>query len=44
VERATFTALGPGLLQIHLTLREEGRSYPLLTALRCRNGASEAEP
>ena len=41
VERLTFTALSPGLLQIHLDLHEQDKSYALLTAVRCRNILSE---
>jgi len=41
VERLTFTALSPGLLQIHLDLHEQDKTYALLTAVRCRNILSE---
>ena len=41
VERLTFTALSPGLLQIHLDLNEAGKTYSLLTAVRARNILAE---
>lgn len=37
VERAAFTALSPGLVQIDIQLHEAGRSYTLLTTIRARN-------
>lgn len=37
VERCTFTGLSPGLVQIHLDVHEQDRSYALLTAVRTRN-------
>lgn len=37
VERVTFTALSPGLIQVHLDVNESGKSYAMLTAVRCRN-------
>lgn len=43
IERASFTALSSGLLQIHFELHENGRTYPLLTTVRCRNILPEGE-
>lgn len=43
VERLTFTALSPGLLQVHLDLNEGGKTYSLLTAVRTRNILSEGK-
>jgi hypothetical protein len=42
IRRLTFTSLAPGVLQIHLDLYEEGKTYSLLTTVRCRNIHSEA--
>lgn len=43
IERASFTTLSPAVLQIHLTLHEQGKSYTLLTTVRARNVHTEAE-
>lgn len=43
IERAAFTALSSGLVQIHLDFHEQGRSYPFLTAVRSRNIQAEAQ-
>lgn len=43
IERAAFTTLSPGVLQIHLTLHEQGKSYTLLTTVRARNVLAEGE-
>lgn len=43
IERVSFTTLSPGVLQIHLTLHELGKSYSLLTTVRARNVLSEGE-
>lgn len=43
IERASFTTLSSGLLQIHLELYENGKTYPLLTTVRCRNILPEGE-
>jgi hypothetical protein len=43
IERAGFTALSSGLLQIHFELHENGKTYPLLTTVRCRNILPEGE-
>lgn len=43
VERAAFTALSSGLVQVHLDLHEQGKSFPFLTGVRCRNIQTEAE-
>lgn len=43
VERITFTTLSPGVLQIHMTLWDQGRDYTLLTTVRARNILAEGE-
>lgn len=43
LERVAFTTLGPGMVQVHLTVRDQGHAYPVFTAIRCRNAPSEAE-
>lgn len=43
VERAAFTALSSGLVQVHLDLHEQGKSFPFLTGVRCRNISTEGE-
>lgn len=43
IERAAFTTLSPGILQVHLTLHEQGKSYTLLTTVRARNVLAEGE-
>ena len=43
VERAAFTALSSGTLQVHLELYESGKTFPFLTAVRSRNIQTEAE-
>lgn len=43
IERAAFTALSSGLVQVHLDLHEQGKSSPFLTGVRCRNIQTEAE-
>jgi hypothetical protein len=43
IERAAFTSLSSGLLQIHLDFHEQGRTYPFLTAVRSRNIQTEAQ-
>jgi hypothetical protein len=43
IERAAFTSLSSGLLQIHFELHENGKTYPLLTTVRCRNILPEGE-
>jgi hypothetical protein len=37
IKRLSFTTITPGVLQVHLDLFEEGRTYSLLTSVRCRN-------
>jgi hypothetical protein len=43
VERVAFTALSSGVVQIHLDLHEQGKSFPFLTAVRSRNIQTEAD-
>ena len=43
VARLTFTSLGSGAVQIHMDVWEQGRTYPVLTTVRARNIAPEAE-
>jgi hypothetical protein len=43
IERAGFSGLSSGLLQIHLELHDHGKTYPILTTIRCRNILPEAE-
>lgn len=43
VERATFTRLSSGVLQLRLDLREQGRTYSMLTAIRARNVLQEGD-
>jgi len=43
VERAAFTALSSGVMQVHLDLFEQGKTFPFLTAVRARNIQTEAE-
>jgi hypothetical protein len=42
LERVAFTSLSSGLIQIHLDFYENGRSYPVLTAVRTRNIYAES--
>jgi hypothetical protein len=43
IERLSFTALSSGVIQIHMTLHEQGKSYTLLTTVRARNVLMEGE-
>lgn len=43
VTRLSFTSLGSGLVQIRMDVYEQGHSYPMLTTVRARNIALEAE-
>ena len=43
VERLAFTASSHGVLQVHLQLFEQGRTSAVLSAIRLRNLATEAQ-
>lgn len=43
LERAAFTALSSGVVQVHLDLFEQGKTLPFLTAVRSRNIQTEAD-
>lgn len=43
VRRVAFTSLAPGMLQVHLSVQEAGKVFPLVTSIRCRNAPLEGD-